>query len=248
MKRRINNLIIYIFVFTIIFASFTIPNRLLKKKELDIQMSVYNKENTENNKMLVGAEEIYLVKAIHEIESEDTMILVNSEKILETIETTNDKNNNSIYNIKEEILQLQENNIIKEFEDLNDSKFLINIVNKEYLANKVKYLTKNISLIIGNYHYQIHLEEKTGKIISIMTQKDNLTDNKEIKEILENYIKYLDLYIIDDWVYENNVMKSQKANLTVSLVESAKDGLCMLSIHSNLKIPSDLIEYQKIEN
>lgn len=249
MKKIISNIILYIIVFVIILASFIIPDILLKMQKQDIQVAVYKKDNSENNNSIsVEAEKIYLVKAIHDIESENTEVIISSNETSEKILTTNDDNASNIADIKEEMAKLKENNIIKNFETSNNSKTLFSIVNKVCQKEKIKYTINNISLNIDNNNFKIDIEEKTGKIITIIMKKDNLNDKIEKREILESYIQYLDLYIIDDWVYENNVMKSQKANLAVTLVESVNDGVYMLSVHSNSKMSNNLIEYQNIEN
>lgn len=44
---------------------------------------------------------------------------------------------------------------------------------------------------------------------------------------LENYAKYLELDIIDDWKYEDEVLKSEEAQLIIILDEG--DTVCMLT-------------------
>lgn len=248
MKKKISNIIIYIIVVIIILASFIIPSLLLEMQELDIEMAVYNNDNTENNKKLsVEAEDIYLVKAIHDIESEKIGVTIQSAESSEKILTTNDVNSDKISEIKKEIEKLEEYNIINNVESSSKSKLLIGIINKVYQKDKIKYTINNVSLTQDNYNYQMDVEEKTGKIIRLAITKDKLNNEIETKEILKNYIQYLDLYIIDDWVFEDNMMKSQKADLLVNLIESVNDGTCMLSIHSTTKISDNLIEYIDIK-
>lgn len=248
MKKKISNIIIYIIVVIIILASFIIPSLLFEMQELDIEMAVYNNDNIENNKKLsVEAEDIYLVKAIHDIESEKIGVTIQSAETSEKILTTNDVNSDKISEIKKEIEKLEEYNIINNVESSSKSKLLIGIINKVYQKDKIKYTINNVSLTQDNYNYQMDVEEKTGKIIRLAITKDKLNNEIETKEILKNYIQYLDLYIIDDWVFEDNMMKSQKADLVVNLIESVNDEICMLSINSNTKLSDKLMEYIDIK-
>ena len=76
---------------------------------------------------------------------------------------------------------------------------------------------------------QINIEEKTGKVISADFSKNFLKTDIEIENMLRNYAKYLDLDIIDDWKFEkNNILKSEKAQLIIMLIE--KGDSCMLTI------------------
>lgn len=242
MKNKITNLIIYIFVFMIIVSSFIVPDILLKMQEQDIQMAVYENDNAESHSSIsVETAEIYLVKAIHDIESEDIGVIISSSEIVT-------KNVDNVSKVNENIEMLEESNIIKNLEFSDNSEILISIIKKVYEKGKTQYTINNTSLSIDNNDYQMDIEEKTGKIIRLITNKENLNNEIEREELLKKYIQYLDLYIIDDWVYENNIMKSQKADLEVSLVESINSGICILSIHSNSNIADNLIEYENLEN
>lgn len=74
----------------------------------------------------------------------------------------------------------------------------------------------------------INIEEKTGKIINADFSKNFLKSDVEKEKQLRNYAKYLDLDIIGDWKFEENVLKSEKAQLTIMLVEKGES--CMLTI------------------
>ena len=50
--------------------------------------------------------------------------------------------------------------------------------------------------------------------------------------ILRNYVNYLDLHILDDWKYEDGMLKSEKAGLIVGFYQSAKSDTAILSIHA----------------
>ena len=70
-----------------------------------------------------------------------------------------------------------------------------------------------------NQNYDVQIENKTGKILNISTRKENFNFTDK-KDLMINFVKYLDLYIINDWEYINNTLKSEKAKLTVYLVEN----------------------------
>lgn len=240
MNKKISNLIIYIIVFVIIFASFIIPNLLCEMQEDNIQMAVYEKENQESN-INVEAEKIYLVQAIHNIEKEDMRVMIASSDIKEKIVESNVKDVNEIKDkdIEKQILKLKEYNIIKNFEVINNSKATIRIIDKIYQKNKLEYMINTILLNVDDYKYQIEVENKTEKILSLLT-KNNLNSDISKEELMRKYIDYLDLHIIDDWFYEDSMLKSSKAGLVVNLVESGD--YYILSIHSTDKI-SNNIEY-----
>ena len=90
-------------------------------------------------------------------------------------------------------------------------------------------------LDFDNSEYLIKVESKTGKILYIALDKNKIWNKDNPKQILENYIKYLNLYIIDDWKYEIDgdnkafSMKSEKAAINVKLSETEES--YMLSIH-----------------
>ena len=74
----------------------------------------------------------------------------------------------------------------------------------------------------------------------------DIIDIAKKKQILEDYIKYLDLYIIGDWKFENNMLISEKAQLTASLIIDNKS--CILSIHSSQFNNNNLVNnyYKKV--
>ncbi len=253
MKSKITNFLIYLIVFTIIFASFIIPNKLFEIQDQSFEMAIFTENNPKGNSISVEAEDIYLVKALHDIESEKTGVIISSREMItavkdENINISNDENPSEITKIKSELKKLNQCNIIKNNNGLDESKMEINIINKQYKNDKTKYIVNSIFLITNDYNCKFDIEEKTGKIIWLMVNKENINNSIEKREIIENYIKYLDLYIIDDWVYDNNTMKSKKADLSISLIENVNNGIYMLSVHSNEKISGNLIEYVDAEN
>lgn len=89
---------------------------------------------------------------------------------------------------------------------------------------------------------EVNIEEKTGKIISADFSKSFFKTDVEIEKVLRNYSKYLDLDIIDDWKFENNnILKSEKAQLIIMLVEN--DDSYMLTI-----APIEIYEEYVIED
>ncbi len=70
--------------------------------------------------------------------------------------------------------------------------------------------------------------------------KDMLVD-LEKQEIMQNYIQYLDLYIVDDWQFENGKMVSQKAQFEVILVMNEK--YCTLEIGIMNEPRNTVVEY-----
>lgn len=88
---------------------------------------------------------------------------------------------------------------------------------------------------------EVDIEKKTGKIIKISFNKDILNNDINKSEILENYIKYLNLYIIDDWKFENNQVISEKAGLCVIFIEDTKNNQLSLSISSIINEGTNVI-------
>lgn len=224
MARKIKNVIIYIAVCIVVLASFKVPEILLNYQNNNIELAVYKKEG-KNNLIDVDAEKIYLVKAIHEIEDDDSIVAINSNienKIL--VEPSNE-------HIQNELLKLKEYNIIQDLKLNEDTKISIGIANKMYQNRSNQYTIYSMIVQIEDKTYRLEIEMKTGKILYITLEKENLNHIATTEELLKNFINYLDLHIIDDWKFENGVMKSVKAQLLVALVES--DSKYILSIHSS---------------
>lgn len=228
--RNFKNIIIYIFVCIIILTSFKLPEILCEIIDDNIEIAVYEKEK-DKNKLGVEVEEIYLVKAIHDIEKEDSSVKISSSKVAEVFSLVesvegNTKITQSIY---KELIKLKDYNILKAFEVNENDYCKIELINKSYKKDSNEYTLNTISLQINDEQYNLEIENKTGKILYITFDKDNI-DDKAQEEIMKNYIEYLDLYIIDDWNFENNMLKSEKADLVVNLVESGDHYI--LSIHT----------------
>ena len=63
---------------------------------------------------------------------------------------------------------------------------------------------------------------------------------------MKNYIQYLNLYIIDDWKYEDDMCISQKANLVINLVED--QDMFILSIHTINRMMNEVEVVKSIKN
>lgn len=233
-----NKIIIYSIVCIIIVASFEIPEVLFKIENKNIKQKVYKKENLQST-IDVETEKIYLVKAIHDIENEtSTVAILANEKI--SVVNANEEilksENKDMKEIERELLKLKEYNILN-IEINKDVKNSIGIIDKSYQNDSSNYIVSSIILEQNDKKYRLEIENKTGKILYIAFEKEAIY-NKE--EIMRNYIKYLDLYIIDDWKFENNMLKSEKAKLIVNLIETRENYI--LLIHSTGKI-FDIYEY-----
>ena len=222
---RIRNVIIISIAFLIIILSFIIPSELIQIQDTIMRNEIYKRGRIEG-KIDIQAEKIYLVKAIHVIGSNIQISNANKIQTVEVADTYND----SIYNVFEnELKKLENYNILDTKEKSSDKYINIGVLDKKYLNREMEVTINCIEYESGNTRISTQMENKTGKVIYIMFNKDKiLSDNKE--NIMRNYIKYLDLYIIDDWKFENDILKSEKAQLTVSLLENGKT--YELSIHS----------------
>lgn len=256
MGRKIKNIIIYVIVSMIIIASFILPEVLLNLTNDNIQMGVYKKDRKRNN-IDIEAKNIYLVQAIHDIESDNCFVKIGNYKEGEWqgVLTENNGKNTSVYydvssyeldisnvttqeKLEVELRKLVEYDIVKDFEVSKESKKGLGITNKLYRKDKSEYVISIVNMEFQensdrNYQFEVEaeVEAKTGKFLSIFLKKDNLHTECSKEEIMENYIKYLDLYIADDWRLENGKMKSEKAGLVVGMVETETD--FGLSIHSS---------------
>ena len=229
---RIKNFLIYCIVCNIVFASFKIPNILIDFQDNNIELAVYDK-NKNRRYIDVEAEKIYLVRAIHDMEEGKTVEISMPENQFLIVQ--NDFNTNFSKKIYEEIIKLQDYKILSGVNFKENSKFKMGLINKNYQNNEHSYTVNNVIIDLENYKYILNIENKTGKILYFSFKKDNLYDKENKKEMMENYIKYLNLHIIDDWQYEENevdktcTMKSKKADIKITLSETEEN--YMLSIH-----------------
>ncbi len=229
MKSKIKSSIIYIIVVIIVIVSLKVPEILLQVEDRIIEMQVYEKQKYKDS-IDVEAEKVYLVNAIHAIESEDSVVeLINNKETQWVITAVDEEGNGVMKRWKNELLKLVEFNVLNNVESSKKGKYEVRLINKIYQSGDEKYIIHKSSVYINKEQYDIEIEEKTGKILYILFDKSKLY-NATKEEILRNYVKYLDLYIIDDWKLEDNKLKSQKAKLVVRLIENEEN--YMLSIHS----------------
>ena len=111
---------------------------------------------------------------------------------------------------------MEDYNILTNLNLDNLNNYGIGIISKTYL-NKNKYIVHNVLVSIDNTEIHLEIEDKTGKIIYIYFDKNIFLSNN-IKETLENFVRYLDLHIIKDWKYGEDLI-NKKYSLTS---ESAK--------------------------
>lgn len=233
MKNKIKYIIIIALALIIIFLSFIIPDILFKIQDIKMEKEVQSISKTK--KVIdVEAEKIYLVKAIHNIEEEYSSVKIDNKKVeIAPVYRHFKGTENDILKAHTELLKMKEIGILKD-EFIQENSINVSYETSEVLYNGTYYL-KNTYIRTEEYSINILLEEKTGKItnISIIKNKGEMEiiDNNKKREIIENYIKYLDLYIIGDWKFENNMLKSDKSQLTASFIQDNKT--YNLSIHSS---------------
>lgn len=221
---KLKNIFCYIIVCIIILLSFKIPNILLENKTYNISLEIYKTEKTKRD-IDVEAKNIYLVNAIHEIEESQNIVEITSNK--KYLFLAEKEESGYFENIENELEKLKDYNILTNFNGIQNYK--IKLINKGYYQNgEMKYTLLDI-LLEQEKNYNLEIENKTGKILNISTRKENFNFTDK-KDLMINFVKYLDLYIINDWEYINNTLKSEKAKLTVYLVENEDE--YNLLIHS----------------
>lgn len=251
-KKYIKKSIIFILSIMVIVFSFVMPKLLFGVEDFAREEEIYAREKVKS-KIDVEAEKIYLVKAIHELYDNEMVTLSetaavyydeNGEKKVVAsrdedkfkkvlfAESGEDlhKNSEETEKINNEIKKLENANILSEVNFNNNTKYSIRYYGTNYSMLRDNQLIKSIDIILEGYDINIEIENKTGKIIMISFPKDNIKNNKE--EILENYIKYLDLYIIDDWEFKNQTTQarvkcdyivSEKSQLLAMIIENDEE-------------------------
>ena len=128
--------------------------------------------------------------------------------------------------------------IKEEFSNNNEELLQYEVQERNYSNKTTKYVINQIVLSLGDgKRILVEMEEKTGKILLYSSSIAEI-EGLEEEEILKNFVKYLDLYIIDDWKYGNNMLISEKAKLfvTLSYTKSYYQEIFYLSIQSLDKI------------
>lgn len=212
--------------FIVIMFSFFLPKLFLKIEDLSIEKQVCTVAKPKS-KIDVQAKNIYLVKAIHDIHTAYKNVKITQrEKAFniavepsDTYVAIEKKDERIWQELKDEILKLQNTKLLKQIDLDSNTKNLVYFSEKMYHAEENEYRIKNYYLEDG---IEVEIENKTGKILYCNFPKEKRADNVELEEILENYIQYLDLGIVDDWKFENGLLQSEKAQLCASLKETEK--------------------------
>ncbi len=250
-KRCLKKSIIFILSIMVIIFSFVIPKLLFGIEDFAKEEEIYGREKVKS-KIDVEAEKIYLVKAIHELYDNEMVTLSETEalyyidkgekkvvsrdknklkRILFT-ESTEElyKNAEETQKINNEIKKLENVNILNEVIFNSNTKYSIRYYGTNDSKLRDNQLIKSIDIILEGYDINIEIENKTGKIIMMSLPKDNIKNNIAKEEILENYIKYLDLYIIDDWELKK---QSTQAHVKCDYIVSEKSQLLAMIIESD---------------
>ena len=225
---KVRNFAIYICVFAIVLASFKLPELLLNLKDNNIEIAVFNKEKTSS--INVEADSIYLVRAIHDIESSKSIEISSPNVQYVIVEKDAMPDKGIVKNINEQIQKLHEYNILK---NVNITKYKVGLINKSYHNDEDFYTVNHLILEMDDTQLIFNVEHKTGKILFIAFDKSN-SFSEDKTQLLESFVKYLGLFVIDDWeLFFDDVsykMKSVKAGISVSLTEG--DEKYMLAVHT----------------
>lgn len=241
MRKIVNNL--YIISIILIIISFVFPAIMLKQDENAFGIIVY--KEIPQRAITTNVKNIYLVKAIHDIESAVAQEKIDSKSTIVKRTILVEKNNENMKNnIEKEIQKLAEKNIMKNiFEKVDNYDMEVNerILKKD----NIEYTVNVMEFKINSQEYEFEIESKSGKILAMFIDKDCINPNFSKQEILEIYISYLGLDIIDDWNYENYWLTSKKADLIVTLAGNEEQNKYIMSIHSNELI--DFAEWYKFD-
>lgn len=218
----LKKILLFFMSLIIISFSFVMPNLLLGIEDLSREKEIFAKQKIER-KIDVEAEKIYLVTFIHDIyEIKDEKVYYENKKgktLVREVSTPiaiTRTDLNPTEKFKNEILKLESNEIINEtnFDEYIQYIEVENVFLPEYTVTTCSMPQEDEEWI------EVNIEEKTGKIISVDFSKNFLKTDIEREKQLRNYAKYLDLDIIGDWKFEkNNILKSEKAQLIIMLVE-----------------------------
>ncbi len=230
----IKRFILFLFSIIVILILFRVPEEIFKiSDERDIS-KVYKITKAES-KIDVETEKIYLVHAIHDINKGSNAVSITQSKEPEwkILNKSEEKEQpEKFMALFKEIQKMQEYHILGKVDILDSDRIAMNIINTYYKVdnNEYKYLIRSVFAedrknIIGG-----EIEEKTGKLLYVVFEKEDIIEDLSVKEIMENYVRYLDLYIIDDWKYEDEVLKSEKAQLIVSFKETISSYILRLEM------------------
>lgn len=232
---KLKNIIITGIVFVIIILSFTIPTVLFEIQDIVMTKDVYKRGRIEG-KIDVQAENIYLVQVIQKRGYNVEIGKANKIQEKGEIVYSGDTIKSSTYSVLErELMKLSDYKILDgELKETN-SNTSIGMLDKKYLNGTMEYIINCIDITNDKNLISVEIESKTEKILYIEFEKYRML-KINIEDMMRNYVNYLDLYIIEDWKFENGILSSNKAQLAVSLIEN--DNTYELSIHSLNKNPN----------
>lgn len=238
MKTKIKNGIVYLLVLLMIIFSFQMPQILFEMEDASRSKMIFKREKT-GSKIDVQAENIYLVKAIHDMKEGRFYVKIAPYKEVEVVEMSPKETISLVKQwegtrLKEELEKLQKDGILKNVEMHENSP--MTQTEKWYHKEEKNYQTD----IFSNGEVLAEVERKTGKCIMLSFPKEMLADLDK-QEVMKNYIQYLDLYIVDDWQFQNSKMVSQKAQLEVTLVMNEEN--CILEIGPIHEVGNAVVEY-----
>ena len=217
---KFKNILTYFILLLIIIISFIVPLVMIRLQENKLLAKDYTINSNiqtvdENN---VQAE---LIKTIYSIYNNVHYNVSVSDYFMDAEKLINIENNNVVIedeaNILNKVDELVKRNIIKqEFYEQFSKGYVIYRV-WDYNSGLIQYSKINI---YTNDDYEnaiasFEIENETNKIINFTVKKEYITNNEET---LQEYIKYLKLdNSIDDWIYEDNSLKSRIAGITIKM-------------------------------
>ncbi len=217
---KFKNILTYFILLLIIIISFIVPLVMIRLQENKLLAKDYtinsNIQNVDENN--IQAE---LIKTIYSIYNNVQYNVSVSDYFMDAEKLINIENNNVVIedesNILNKVDELVKRNIIKqEFYEQFSKGYVIYRV-WDYDSGFIQYSKINI---YTNDDYEnaiasFEIENETNKIIDFTVKKEYITNNEET---LQEYIKYLELdNSVDDWIYEDNSLKSRIAGITIRM-------------------------------
>ena len=217
---KFKNVLTYFILLLIIIISFIVPLVMIRLQE----NKLLAKDNTINSNIQNVDEnniQAELIKTIYSIYNNVQYNVSVSDYFMDAEKLINIENNNVVIedesNILNKVDELVKRNIIKqEFYEQFSKGYVIYRV-WDYDSGFIQYSKINI---YTNDDYEnaiasFEIENETNKIINFTVKKEYITNNEET---LQEYIKYLKLdNSIDDWIYEDNSLKSRIAGITIKM-------------------------------
>lgn len=217
---KFKNVLTYFILLLIIIISFIVPLVMIRLQE----NKLLAKDYTINSGIQNVAEDntqAKLIKTIYSIYDNFQYNVSVSDYFMDAEKLVNIENNDVVIedesNILNKVDELVKRNIIKqEFYEQFSKGYVIYRV-WDYDSGFIQYSKINI---YTNDDYEnaiasFEIENETNKIINFTVKKEYITNNEET---LQEYIKYLKLdNSIDDWIYEDNSLKSRIAGITIKM-------------------------------